>query len=164
LIGDGCYGVTPYQPTTDKIMRLHCQAAVIENGFVHLPETAPWLAGYLHQMTVFPGKHDDQVDSTAQFLDWLKTLMPCWGIFEHTGERRKELKPTAPVFVRVKPFDAPLDMTTRDCCKAPRRRCGQTSRRLICSPRPPGPSVHRCAVFRTQAMISLSTGSEAGVG
>ena len=33
---------------------------------------APWLAEYLHEMTVFPnGKHDDQVDSTAQFLDWL---------------------------------------------------------------------------------------------
>ena len=42
---------------------------------------APWLAEYLHEMTVFPnGKHDDQVDSTAQFLDWLKTPMPCWGI------------------------------------------------------------------------------------
>ena len=33
-----------------------------------------WLAEYLHEMTVFPkGKHDDQVDSTAQFLDWFKT-------------------------------------------------------------------------------------------
>jgi len=31
---------------------------------------APWLAEYLHGMSVFPnGKHDTQVDSTAQFLD-----------------------------------------------------------------------------------------------
>ncbi|HXA52628.1 MAG TPA: hypothetical protein VNV86_20065, partial [Candidatus Acidoferrum sp.] len=31
---------------------------------------APWLAEYLHEMSVFPnGKHDAQVDSTAQFLD-----------------------------------------------------------------------------------------------
>ena len=38
---------------------------LIENGFVQIPESAPWLAGYLHEMTVFPnGKHDDQVDST----------------------------------------------------------------------------------------------------
>jgi phage terminase large subunit-like protein len=29
-------------------------AAVIEDGFVHIPETAPWLAEYLHEMTVFP--------------------------------------------------------------------------------------------------------------
>jgi hypothetical protein len=58
---------------------------MIENGFVHIPESAPWLAEYLHEMTVFPnGKHDDQVDSTAQFLDWFKTPMPHWDIFEHT--------------------------------------------------------------------------------
>src|SRR6516164_1573437 len=63
LIADGCYGVTRYQPTTDKIMRMHAQTAMIENGFVHIPESAPWLAEYLHEMTVFPkGKHDDQVD------------------------------------------------------------------------------------------------------
>jgi hypothetical protein len=44
---------------------------MIENGFIYIPETAAWLAEYLHEMTVFPkGKHDDQVDSTAQFLDW----------------------------------------------------------------------------------------------
>jgi predicted phage terminase large subunit-like protein len=37
---------------------------MIHNGFVHIPETAPWLAEYLHEMVVFPkGKHDDQVDS-----------------------------------------------------------------------------------------------------
>ena len=85
LIADGCHAVTRYQPTTDKIMRLHAQTAMIENGFVHIPETAPWLAEYLHEMTVFPkGKHDDQVDSTAQFLDWFKKPMPSWGIFEYT--------------------------------------------------------------------------------
>ena len=27
---------------------MHAQTAVVENGFVHLPETAPWLAEYLH--------------------------------------------------------------------------------------------------------------------
>ena len=27
-------------------MRLHAQTALIENGFVHIPETAPWLAEY----------------------------------------------------------------------------------------------------------------------
>jgi hypothetical protein len=62
-------------------MRPHAQTAVTENGFVHIPETAPWLAEYLHEMTVFPnGKHDDHADSTAQFLDWLKrpsSAKPC---------------------------------------------------------------------------------------
>jgi hypothetical protein len=82
LIADGCHGVTRYQPTTDKTMRLNAQTAIIENGFVYIPETAPWLAEYLHEITVFPnGKHDDQVDSTAQFLDWFKRPYPGQGIF-----------------------------------------------------------------------------------
>jgi len=35
------------------------------------------------ELTVFPnGKHDDQVDSTAQFLDWLKKPFPSQGFFE----------------------------------------------------------------------------------
>ena len=51
---------TRYQPDGDKIMRLHAQTALIENGFVRIPEDAPWLAEYLHEMMVFPnGKHDD---------------------------------------------------------------------------------------------------------
>src|SRR5256885_7780161 len=83
LILEGCHGVTRYEPTTEKIMRLHAQTAVIENGFVYLPETAPWIAEYLHEMTVFPnGKHDDQVDSTAQFLDWFKRPSPGQAYFE----------------------------------------------------------------------------------
>jgi hypothetical protein len=55
-------------------MRLHAQTAMIENGFVHLPEEAPWLAPYLAELTAFPNaKHDDQVDSTAQMFDWFKS-------------------------------------------------------------------------------------------
>ena len=46
LIEDGCHGVTRYQPTGDKTMRMHAQTAVIENGFVRIPETAPWLASH----------------------------------------------------------------------------------------------------------------------
>jgi len=73
LIADGLHAVTRYQPQADKIMRMHAQTAMIENGFVHLPKEAAWLADYLHELTAFPkGKHDDQVDSTAQMLDWFK--------------------------------------------------------------------------------------------
>jgi hypothetical protein len=38
-----------YQLTGDKTMRM--QTAMIENGFVHIPETAPWCAEYLHELT-----------------------------------------------------------------------------------------------------------------
>ena len=73
LVADGLYAVTRYQPQSDKVMRMHAQTAMLENGFVHVPDAAPWLAQYLHEMTTFPnGRHDDQVDSTAQMLDWFK--------------------------------------------------------------------------------------------
>ncbi|MBV8419077.1 MAG: phage terminase large subunit [Hyphomicrobiales bacterium] len=73
LIAEGLHAATRYQPQSDKIMRMHAQTAMIENGFVHLPDSAPWLAAYLHELTSFPkGRHDDQVDSTAQMLDWFK--------------------------------------------------------------------------------------------
>jgi predicted phage terminase large subunit-like protein len=73
LIADGLYAVTRYRPQSDKVMRMHAQTAMIENGFVHLPSSAPWLAAYLHEITTFPnGRHDDQVESTAQMLDWFK--------------------------------------------------------------------------------------------
>jgi len=91
LIAEGCHGVTRYQPTDEKTMRMHAQTAVIENGFVHLPETAPWLAEYLHELAVFPnGKHDDQADSTAQFLDWFKRPFPgqyMYQLYEREFER-----------------------------------------------------------------------------
>jgi hypothetical protein len=73
LIHDGVHGVSRYEPTMDKIMRLHNVSSTIENGFVHLPEKAEWLPEYLHELTTFPkGKHDDQADSTSQALDWVR--------------------------------------------------------------------------------------------
>jgi hypothetical protein len=77
-------------------MRMHAQTAMIENGFVRVPERAPWLAEYLNEITVFPnGLHDDQVDSTAQMLDWFKTgSCPSSnaGIFELYRQRAEELR------------------------------------------------------------------------
>ncbi|MBV9859630.1 MAG: phage terminase large subunit [Alphaproteobacteria bacterium] len=84
LIDEGVHEVTRYTPKDDKLMRLHAQTGTIENGFVHLPSEAPWLAEYLHEMTTFPnGRHDDQVDSTSQFLDWAKRPMPGAGCMEY---------------------------------------------------------------------------------
>jgi predicted phage terminase large subunit-like protein len=73
LIRDGVPEVTRYEPTMDKVMRLHSVTSTIENGFVLLPTEADWLAVYLHELASFPnGKHDDQADSTSQALDWAK--------------------------------------------------------------------------------------------
>ena len=76
LKADGIYAITAYQPPSgsDKIMRLHAQTAVFENGRVLLPSRAPWLSEYINELTSFPGaRHDDQVDSTTQALDHLRT-------------------------------------------------------------------------------------------
>src|SRR6516225_1679669 len=54
LVAEGLHAVTRYQPQSDKIMRMHAQTAMIENGFVHLPKEAAWLAQYLHELTSFP--------------------------------------------------------------------------------------------------------------
>ena len=60
-------------------MRLHAQTAAIENGFVHVPQAAPWLADYVGELILFPkGRHDDQVDSTAQAIAWVKRRPPGW--------------------------------------------------------------------------------------
>ena len=75
LKSEGVYAVTAYQPPsgTDKIMRLHAQTAVFENGRVLLSRRASWLADYVNELTSFPGsRYDDQVDSTTQALDRLR--------------------------------------------------------------------------------------------
>jgi predicted phage terminase large subunit-like protein len=55
LVEPGLHAVTRYQPQADKVMRMHSQTAMIENGFLHLPKDAAWRAEYLHELTVFPG-------------------------------------------------------------------------------------------------------------
>ena len=56
----------------DKIMRLHAQTAVIENGFVFFPTNEPWLPDFMHELMAFPkSKYDDQVDSMSQALEWI---------------------------------------------------------------------------------------------
>ena len=73
LVREGVSHVTRYEPTMDKVMRMHSVTSTIDNGFVYLPTDAEWLPTYLHELIGFPmGKHDDQVDSTSQALDWAK--------------------------------------------------------------------------------------------
>ena len=97
LLDAGLSRVTRYKPDGDKIMRLHAQTATIENGFVHLPETAHWLADYLHELILFPaGRYDDQVDSTAQALAWTKIRPPGWGMFEYYRDLAAQANGTAP--------------------------------------------------------------------
>jgi predicted phage terminase large subunit-like protein len=63
-------GITPHEA---KEIRAQACAPVIEAGRVFLPEEASWLADYEVELLQFPnGNHDDQVDSTTQYLNWAR--------------------------------------------------------------------------------------------
>jgi predicted phage terminase large subunit-like protein len=93
LIDDRLHAIKRYEPTMDKIMRMHSVTNTIENGFVHLPEKAAWVGEYLHELTIFPnGKYDDQADSTSQALDWFKNSFAHgqYGLLDF--KKREEMK------------------------------------------------------------------------
>ena len=59
------------KPEGSKADRMVAQSAKIEAGHVHLPREADWLDTFLLELLAFPnGRHDDQVDSVSQFLNW----------------------------------------------------------------------------------------------
>jgi predicted phage terminase large subunit-like protein len=92
LVREGLAGVTRYEPKMDKVMRLHSVTSTIENGFVYLPERAEWLGDYIHELTTFPAsRFDDQTDSTAQALDWVKGGVPCLGLIDYYKEEAARL-------------------------------------------------------------------------
>ena len=70
----GVFRIEPYEPPpkSDKLHRFAAQSIKFEGGRVFLPRKAPWLDEYVREITGFPGtKYDDQVDSTAQALEFL---------------------------------------------------------------------------------------------
>lgn len=71
---EGLWQVVAVKPKGDKVMRVAAHSAMIEGGIVRFPSEAPWWAEYEAELTSFPkAKHDDQVDSTSQALDWIST-------------------------------------------------------------------------------------------
>jgi phage terminase large subunit-like protein len=70
--------IHPYLPKLDKESRFAAQSAKIENGLISLPKEATWLAAFKNELMVFPnGRRDDQVDSVAQFLEWVSRRYAC---------------------------------------------------------------------------------------
>jgi predicted phage terminase large subunit-like protein len=60
------------RPIGSKAERMVAQSAKIEAGHIHLPLNADWLETFLLELLAFPnGRYDDQVDSVAQFLNWV---------------------------------------------------------------------------------------------
>lgn len=61
------------KPRIEKVARMQARAVMFETGKIFLPRVAPWLATYLDELLGFPNRrHDDQVDSTSQALDYIQ--------------------------------------------------------------------------------------------
>lgn len=91
LARDGFARIKPAKAIRDKVMRMAAQTPRIEAGRVFLPQEATWLPDYLHELAMFPkGRHDDQVDSTAQALAYISQSTGAEGIIEYM--RRELLK------------------------------------------------------------------------
>lgn len=68
-------GISPIarDPKGDKETRMYVEVHIIEAGDVLVPKDASWLAEFRAEMSAFPkAKHDDQVDSVSQYLNWLR--------------------------------------------------------------------------------------------
>jgi predicted phage terminase large subunit-like protein len=107
LVRDGFTRATAVDPDRDKEMRMASQTAIIENGFVVVPEDVQWAREYVYEMEVFPnGKFDDQVDSTSQFLAWLNNVrVPYWGLREYyrrIAERARGEAARTPAMITVR--------------------------------------------------------------
>jgi predicted phage terminase large subunit-like protein len=66
---------------SDKQTRAQAVTPLMETGKVFLPESAPWVSGYVEEMACFPnGIHDDVVDATTQALNYLRVMPELWAI------------------------------------------------------------------------------------
>ena len=78
-------------PRGDKVTRLIGVTAMIEQGRLHIPSTAPWRDDFLKEMLGFPSsRHDDQVDSVVQFLRFMQGLRFPLRFDRVTGERQRQ--------------------------------------------------------------------------
>ena len=54
-----------------KAARLLDHVSTIRQKRIHLLEGADWHAGFVHELTEFPGEFDDQVDAMSQYLTFM---------------------------------------------------------------------------------------------
>ena len=61
-----------FQPEGSKVTRMNAESDKIASGQVFLLRDARWLEDLRLELLQFPyGRHDDQVDSISQFLNWV---------------------------------------------------------------------------------------------
>lgn len=84
----------------DKEQRFIGTLGDVEAGNILLPAEARWLDAFRSEMKAFPsGRHDDQVDSFSQFMQFqLRSWR--WAMTEHTAEGR----PVRAIRMRQRPY------------------------------------------------------------
>ena len=92
-------------PKGEKGMRLATVTPIFEERRVLLPVSAPWLEAFVDELCGFPGlTHDDQVDSTSQFLSWTRDEVdpgPVYQYYQQEHERKRAFAEDRTVQFRV---------------------------------------------------------------
>lgn len=82
------HGLTPKE---DKETRVWAITTKLEKGLIRLPDEAPWLADFKHELKGFPNtRYDDQVDALSQFVKFIhnRTWKAYLATDPVTGRRR----------------------------------------------------------------------------
>jgi predicted phage terminase large subunit-like protein len=89
-------------PSTSKLERLIAQTGWMEARKVILPENAPWLEDYLHELKSAPNcRYWDQVDSTTQFLEFAMSRQG-WIDQDYDAVTGRPLRPIRPMHPRFR--------------------------------------------------------------
>jgi predicted phage terminase large subunit-like protein len=65
--------VKPIKPVGSKEDRAATTTGLFDAGRILFPERASWLVDLMEELTIFPnGRHDDQIDSMTQFLNFIR--------------------------------------------------------------------------------------------
>lgn len=75
-------GIIAVNPEGGKEARAAAVQPQVESGNVYLPDSVPWLDGFVEEFAAFPrGRHDDQVDALTQALNHMANRSD--GVFDY---------------------------------------------------------------------------------
>jgi predicted phage terminase large subunit-like protein len=92
LFNDGFYKAKAVKTKGSKAERLRGVSGMFENGFVLGPSEAPWRDAYVSELINFPGKFDDQVDSSTQALLYIREFGMEPGIITYYREEVEAMR------------------------------------------------------------------------